>query len=65
MKKFRVTIKTSQEWDKIIKGKDEEDVQNIADSDFDKTHYNNNNDSWKNTLIIDEEYKIINVEEMK
>ena len=65
MKKFRVTIKTSQEWDKVIKAKDEDDVRDVADDNFYNTHYKNYDDSWKNTLIPDEEYNIISVEEIK
>ena len=64
MKKFRVTIKTSQEWDKVIKVKDEDDVRDVADDNFYNTHYKNYDDSWKNTLITDEEYNIINVEKV-
>ena len=65
MKKFRVTIKTSQEWDKVIKAKDEDDARDVADFDFDNTHYKNYDGSWKNTLITDEEYDVISVEEIK
>ena len=64
MKKYRVTIKTSQEWDKVIKAKDEDDARDVADDNFYNTHYKNFNDSWKNTLITDEEYNIINVEKV-
>jgi len=62
VKKFRVTIRTSQEWDKVIKAKDEDDARDIADSDFDENHYKNFDNSWKNTLIMDEESEIISVE---
>ena len=62
MKKFRVTIKTTQEWDKVIKAKDDDDAEDVADTDFDENHYRNFNDSWKNTLITDEEYDVISVE---
>ena len=65
MKKFRVTIKTTQEWDKVIKAKDDDDARDVADTDFDKNHYINFNNSWKNTLLAVEEYNIISVEEIK
>ena len=65
MKKFRVTIKTTQEWDKVIKAKDDDDPKDVADTDFDENHYRNFDNSWKNTLITDEEYDVISVEEIK
>jgi len=65
MKKFRVTIKTTQEWDKVIKAKDDDDAKDVADTDFDENHYRNFDNSWKNTLITDEEYDVISVEEIK
>ena len=48
MKKFRVTIKTTQEWDKVIKAKDEDDVRDVADDNFYNTHYKNFNDRCNN-----------------
>ena len=38
-------------------------TRDIADYDFDNTHYKNYDGSWKNTLITDEEYNIISVED--
>ena len=63
MKKYRAVIKTTQEWTKDIKIPDDvEDIRDYVNDHFHETHYKNFDDSWKNNLIVPEEYEIIDIQ---
>jgi len=63
MKKYKAVIKTTQEWTKDIKIPDDvEDIRDYVDNNFQETHYKNFDDSWKNNLIVSEEYEILKIE---
>tara|TARA_B100000131_G_C17887285_1_gene520806 strand:- start:453 stop:653 length:201 start_codon:yes stop_codon:yes gene_type:complete len=62
MKKYKAVIKTTQEWTKNIKIPDDvEDIRDYVDNNFQETHYKNFDDSWKNNLIVSEEYEILEI----
>ena len=63
MKKYKAVIKTTQEWTKDIKIPDDvEDIRDYVDDHFQETHYKNFDDSWKNNLVVSEEYEILKIE---
>ena len=63
MKKYRGVIKTTQEWTKNIEIPDNvEDIRDYVNNHFHETHYKNFDDSWKNNLIVPEEYEIIDIQ---
>ena len=66
MKKYIAIIKTTQEWKKEIKiPKNVEDLKDYVNNDFEETHYNNFNDSWKNNSIFEEEHELLSVEQLR
>ena len=63
MKTYRAVIKTTQEWTKDIKIPDDvEDIRDYVNDHFHETHYKNFDDSWKNNLIVPEEYEILDIQ---
>ena len=63
MKKYRAIIKTTQEWTKNIEIPDNvEDIRDYVNNHFHETHYENFDNSWKNNLIVPEEYEIIDIQ---
>ena len=64
MKKYIAIIKTTQEWRKEINIPDDvEDLNDYVDCNFQETHYENFDDSWKNNLVFKEEYEVLSVEQ--
>ena len=63
MKTYRAVIKTTQEWTKNIKIPDDvEDIKDYVNDHFHETHYKNFDNSWKNNLIVPEEYEILDIQ---
>ena len=63
MKKYKAVIKTTQEWTKDIKIPDDvEDIRDYVNDHFHETHYKNFDGSWKNNLVVPEEYEIIDIQ---
>ena len=63
MKKYKAIIKTTKEWTKDIKIPDDvEDIKDYVNDHFHETHYKNFDNSWKNNLIVPEEYEIIDIQ---
>ena len=63
MKKYRAVIKTTQEWTKNIEIPDNvKDIRDYVNNNFHETHYKNFDNSWKNNLIVPEEYEIIDIQ---
>ena len=63
MKTYRAVIKTTQEWTKDIKIPDDvEDIKDYVNDHFHETHYKNFDNSWKNNLIVPEEYEILDIQ---
>mgnify|MGYP001433705015 CR=1 FL=1 len=63
MKEYKAVIKTTQEWTKDIKIPDDvEDIRDYVNDHFHETHYKNFDDSWKNNLVVPEEYEIIDIQ---
>lgn len=66
MKTYKAIVKTTQEWTKDIKIPDDvEDIRDYVNDHFHETHYKNFDDSWKNNLIVPEEYEIIDIQASK
>ena len=63
MKTYRAVIKTTQEWTKDIKIPDDViDIRDYVNDHFHETHYKNFDNSWKNNLIVPEEYEILDIQ---
>ena len=63
MKTYRAVIKTTQEWTKNIKIPDDVvDIRDYVNEHFHETHYKNFDNSWKNNLIVPEEYEILDIQ---
>jgi len=66
MKKYIATIKTTQEWSKEINiPNDVRDLNDYVDCNFQQTHYENFDNTWKNNLDFKEEYEVLSVEQKK
>ena len=64
IKKYIVTIKTTQQWFKTIEVKENEKPKEVAEDNFHETHYRNYDGSWENPLLTNEEYKVIELEKV-
>ena len=63
MKKYIAIIKTTQEWKKEINiPYNVENLNDHVDGNFQETHYENFDDSWKNNLVVPEKYEIIDIQ---
>ena len=67
-KKYTATAVIRKELSKEIEipdNLDEDMIESYIDDNFVETHYKNFDDSWGNNLMLDEDYEIIDYEEVK
>ena len=67
-KKYTATVVIRKELSKEIEipdNLDEDMIESYIDDNFVETHYKNFDDSWGNNLMLDEDYEIIDYEEVK
>ena len=67
-KKYTATVVIRKELSKEIEipdNLDEDMIESYIDDNFVETHYKNFDGSWGNNLMLDEDYEIIDYEEVK